>query len=79
MDAMLQASGTRYTMLLVGHVHNCAPSGKQLLEGCGGAPLTGSANFGFATVEQSLAGGVRVRQYDSTTKKVVSPYPLPAN
>ena len=79
MDAMLKASGTRYTMLLVGHVHNYSHSGKQLLEGCGGAPLTGSANFGFATVEQKVDGGVRVRQYDSTTNQVVSTFTLPAN
>ncbi len=79
MDAMLKASGTRYTMLLVGHVHNYAHSGKQLLEGVGGAPLTGTANFGFATVEQRLDGGVRVRQYDSTTNTVVSTYVLPPN
>lgn len=79
MDAMLRAPGTRYTMLLVGHVHNYSHSGKQLLEGVGGAPLTGSANFGFATVEQRLDGGVRVRQYDSTTNAVVSTYVLPPN
>jgi Calcineurin-like phosphoesterase len=79
MDAMLKAPGTRYTMLLVGHVHNYAHSGKQLIEGVGGAPLTGSANFGFATIEQRLDGGVRVRQYDSTTNAVVSTYTLPAN
>lgn len=79
MDAMLRASGTRYTMLLVGHVHNYTHSGKQLVEGVGGAPLTGSANFGFATVEQRLDGGVRVRQYDSTTNAVVSTYVLPPN
>lgn len=78
-DSMLKASGTRYTMLLVGHVHQYRHSGKQLLEGVGGAPLTGSSNFGFATVEQRAAGGVRVRQYDSTTGKVVSTYTLNAN
>ena len=79
MDALLRASGTRYTMLLVGHVHNYTHTGKQLVEGVGGAPLTGSANFGFATVEQRLDGGVRVRQYDSTTSQVVSTYVLPAH
>jgi hypothetical protein len=79
MDAMLAASGTRYTMLLVGHVHDYSHSGKQLLEGCGGAPLTGSANFGFATVEQRVDGGVRVRQYDSVSGAVVSTYTLSPN
>ncbi|MBK7862553.1 MAG: metallophosphoesterase [Archangiaceae bacterium] len=79
MDAMLSASGTRYTMLLVGHVHQYNHSGKQLVEGVGGAPLTGNDNFGFATITQRLDGGVTVRQYDSTTGGVVSTYSLPPN
>jgi hypothetical protein len=79
MDAIITASGVRYTMLLVGHVHNYNHSGKQLLEGCGGAPLSGSANFGFATITQRADGDVRVRQYDSTTGQVVSTYTLPPN
>lgn len=79
MDAILKAAGTRYTMLLVGHVHQYKHSGKQLLEGVGGAPLTGTANFGFATVQMRLAGGVIVRQYDSDTGQVVSSYTLTPN
>jgi hypothetical protein len=58
-------------------VHNYSHSGKQLLEGVGGAPLTGSANYGYATVEQMASGGLRVRQYDYKTKQVVSTFTLP--
>lgn len=79
MDAMLKAVGTRYTMLLVGHIHHYGHSGKQLLEGCGGAPLSGTANFGYAVVDQRLDGRVRVRQFDSTTSQVVSTYTLDPN
>lgn len=75
MDKMLK--GAEYDLLMVGHVHNYSHSGKQLLEGVGGAPLTGSANYGYATVEQMANGGLRVRQYDYKTQKVVSTFTLP--
>jgi hypothetical protein len=75
MDKMLK--GADYDLLMVGHVHNYSHSGKQLLEGVGGAPLTGSANYGYATVEQMASGGLRVRQYDYKTKQVVSTFTLP--
>lgn len=75
MDALLRTHP--YTLLMVGHIHKYSHSGRQLLEGVGGAPLTGAANYGYATVEQLAAGGFRVRQYDASTKQVVSTFTVP--
>jgi hypothetical protein len=72
MDSMLQTA--TYNLLLVGHTHTYYHSGKMLVEGVGGAPISGSANYGYATVEQQATGGFRVRQYDYQTGQQVSTY-----
>jgi hypothetical protein len=67
----------KYNMLAVGHIHRYAHSGKQLLEGVGGAPLSGTFNHGYATVRQLDDGRLRVRQYDYKTKQIVGSFILP--
>jgi Calcineurin-like phosphoesterase len=77
-DAMAPLLKTaKYDMLAVGHVHRYSHSGKQLIEGVGGAPLTGTFNHGYATVRQLDDGSLRVRQYDYKTKQVVGSFILP--
>jgi len=67
----------KYNMLAVGHIHKYSHSGKQLLEGVGGAPRSGTFNHGYATVRQLDDGTLRVRQYDYETKKIVGSFILP--
>jgi hypothetical protein len=71
MDALVAAHP--YTMLLVGHTHTYSHSGRQLVEGVGGAPISGSAVYGFATIEQ-LSTGFQVTQYETGTRRVVSTF-----
>jgi hypothetical protein len=75
MDALLQ--GQPYTMLLVGHTHTYSHAGSQLIDGVGGAPITGTAPYGYATVEQLPSGGMEVTQWDSATRQSVDSYTLP--
>jgi hypothetical protein len=69
MDQVL--AGASYDLLLVGHTHTFSHSGKQVVVGNGGAPITGSAPFGFATVELIPGTGFRVSEIDSSTRSVV--------
>jgi hypothetical protein len=72
----LLASAT-YDLLIVGHTHTYSHSGKRLTEGTGGAPITGSVNYGYATVEQLATGGFKVTQYDYMTNASVDSYTVP--
>jgi hypothetical protein len=64
---------------LVGHTHTVyfSSSNKQLVEGVGGAPITSTANYGFATIEKNVGSGFTVRQYDYQTVQVINTYTLP--
>lgn len=74
MDALLQQHPP--TMMLVGHTHTFSHSGTQLVEGVGGAPISGNAVYGFATIEQ-VSGGFQVKQYEAGTARVVASYLVP--
>jgi predicted phosphodiesterase len=67
---------TDYDILFVGHAHTFGRSGKTLVVGNGGAPLTGAASFGFATVDQR-GSRFLVTQYDSETKAPVAAFFMP--
>jgi hypothetical protein len=75
MDALL--GQYPYTLLIVGHSHTFLHSGKQLIVGNGGAPITGTTPFGYATVEQQLGGGFIVTQYESTTGAAIGRFVVP--
>jgi hypothetical protein len=74
MDPLLTAHPP--TMMLVGHTHTYNHVGNELVEGVGGAPITGNAPYGFATIEQT-ATGLRVNQYNATTGSVVATFTVP--
>ena len=74
MDALLRAKPP--TMMIVGHTHTFSHSGNQLVEGVGGAPISGNAVYGYATVEQ-LASGFRVTQFDSARRAAVATFTVP--
>ena len=75
MDSMM--SSATYDLFIVGHSHTYSHSGKQLIEGVGGAPITGSANYGYATVQQKASGGFTVTQYDYSTAAAVNTFTVP--
>ncbi len=49
-----------YTLALVGHTHTYSHRGKQVIIGNGGAPLTGSGDYGFGVVSQRADGSLAV-------------------
>ena len=76
MDALL--AGKSYTMFLSGHSHTFAHTNNELIEGTAGAPLTGNAVYGYATIEQLPGSSTfRITQYDSAQRKAVATYTLP--
>jgi hypothetical protein len=64
-----------YNLSLVGHTHHYALSGKEVIVGNGGAPLSGGT-YGYTTVEQ-LSSGFRVSNYDYATAGAVSTATVP--
>ena len=58
-----------YTMLLLGHTHifEYLPTSREVITGIGGAPLTGSINYGYVLVRQRQDGAIDfdVRDYQS--------------
>jgi hypothetical protein len=63
-----------YDLLLVGHTHTFAHYQKEIVVGNGGAPLTGSVNYGYATVEQQPTGHFKITLYDFMTALPVSSF-----
>ena len=57
-----------YTLALVGHTHTYAHyAGREVIIGNGGAPLTGSKNYGFAIVNQRPDRAIQVDMIDYET------------
>jgi hypothetical protein len=57
-----------YTLMIVGHTHTYERSaGKQIIVGNGGAPLSGSKNYGFGMVSQRADGALDVDMIDYST------------
>jgi hypothetical protein len=61
-DAMLAQSS--YTLLIAGHSHTFYHSGKTLVVGNGGAPISGNTPFGYALIDQQPDGTFVVTQWD---------------
>ncbi len=62
MDTMMQSA--TYDLFIVGHSHTFSHSQKEVVVGNGGAPITSSVDYGYATVQQQASGGFLVMQYD---------------
>jgi hypothetical protein len=58
-----------YTLLIAGHTHTFAyyASEKQLIVGNGGAPLTGTIDYGYVVAEQQAGGDILFKEFDYTT------------
>ncbi|MFO0723617.1 MAG: metallophosphoesterase [Myxococcota bacterium] len=61
-----------YTMLLVGHTHTLYGSipDKEYITGNGGAPLSGSVNYGYVIVARQPDGTIRFDAHDYSTRAV---------
>jgi hypothetical protein len=56
--------------MIVGHSHTYGQSGtKQVIFGNGGAPLTGSGNYGFGLVQQRADGAIQFDMIDYQSKQ----------
>jgi hypothetical protein len=56
-----------YTLSIVGHTHSYEHSGRQVLIGNGGAPLSGYKNYGFGLLQQRVDGAIQVDVVDYQT------------
>jgi hypothetical protein len=57
-----------FTIAIVGHTHTYErPAGKEVIVGNGGAPLSGSKNYGFGMVSQRADGALDVDMIDYST------------
>lgn len=76
MDPIVQ--GAPYTAMLAGHSHLVSfdRSQKQLVEGVGGAPLSSSYNYGYATVQQNDDGSFTLKQFDYLTNAAEATFTL---
>jgi Calcineurin-like phosphoesterase len=64
------------TLLIAGHTHTYAyyASEKQLIVGNGGAPLSGSVNYGYVIAEQQSSGQIQFTSYDYSTNAAVQTF-----
>ena len=64
-----------YNLSIVGHTHSYRATGKEIVVGTGGAPLS-FGTYGYATVEQT-GSGFRVTEYDYATAAPISSTTVP--
>jgi hypothetical protein len=65
-----------YTLLIAGHTHTYAyyASEKQVIVGNGGAPLSGSINYGYVVATQQSNGMMQFKEIDYSTNTVQSTF-----
>jgi len=65
-----------YTLLIAGHTHTYAyyANEKQVIVGNGGAPLTGSVNYGYVIARQQAGGSIQFSAYDYATNAVTNTF-----
>ena len=57
-----------YTLIIVGHTHSYSrPSTSEVLIGNGGAPLSGTGDYGFGVFSQQSDGNIAVDVLDYAT------------
>jgi hypothetical protein len=61
-----------HTLLIAGHTHTYEyfASEKQVIVGNGGAPLSGSVNYGYVIARQQSNGSIQFTEYDYATNAV---------
>jgi Calcineurin-like phosphoesterase len=71
-----------YTLLIVGHTHTYEyrPSSKEVIIGNGGAPLSGTLNYGYVIARQRASDGAMVfTEYDYMTNAANQSFAVLAN
>jgi Calcineurin-like phosphoesterase len=65
-----------YSLLLVGHAHtfDYHASDRQVIVGNGGAPLSGSVNYGYVVAQQRADGAIVFKALDYATNAVVATF-----
>ena len=74
-------SKSTYTLLLAGHTHtfSYSSSSREVIIGNGGAPLTGSINYGYLVGEQRSDGAIVFSEYDYSTNAVAQTFAVKAD
>ena len=69
------------TLKIVGHTHTYYHDARnhELVSGNGGAPLTSSANYGYAIVTRLASGAIQVTEYDYSTNQSVDTWSVNAD
>ncbi len=62
------------TLEINGHTHDYSKSGNKIVMGNGGAPLTGSGDYGYGIVQQRSDGAMIVDEYDYMTNQADSSF-----
>jgi len=62
------------TLEICGHTHDYSKSGNKIVMGNGGAPLTGSGDYGYGVVAQRSDGAIVVDEYDYMTNAAVASF-----
>lgn len=65
-----------YTLALVGHKHTYSydPAHKEVITGNGGAPLTGSVDYGYTVIQQLENGDLDGKNYDYQSHAVIGSF-----
>jgi hypothetical protein len=66
-------AGYPYTLLLEGHTHSLAyyPNDRELITGIGGAPLTGSTDYGYVIASRLPSGKIKFVGYDYQNRSIL--------
>jgi hypothetical protein len=69
-----------YTLLLVGHSHRYAHvSAREVIIGNGGAPLTGSSQYGYVIVRRRPDGAIELTAYEYLQRRVMDSFVVGAD
>ncbi len=69
-----------YTLLIVGHSHKYQHvSGREVIVGNGGAPLTGDSSYGYAIVRRRADGAVQLDAHDYLDRHIVDTFAVRAD
>ncbi len=70
-----------YTLLLAGHTHtfDYSPTDREVITGNGGAPLSGSVNYGYVIAQQRADGAIVFQERDYVSNAVAKTFAVKAD
>ena len=78
-ESIIGAHPITYRLTGHSHLYKNDPSHKQVINGLGGAPLTGSANYGYTIVQLRSDGALQFTTYDYQSHAVQDTFAIDAN